>query len=142
MKPIKARTLIPKTAELTNFPEKTGETLITFYYKILRELLSNMEEPCIQVEKMGNFYLKERVMDFKERDYIRMRSYIEQWKDGIRKSSILTNIDEQLERIRKNKEKIQKRKDKRTATIKRQHEFREANKCLEEQKEDTSGVLE
>jgi len=142
MKPIKAKTLIPKTAELTGFKEKTCEIVVAFYYKELRQKLSEMEEPCIQVEKMGNFYLKERVLDHKERDFLEMKESILKWPEGIRKTSILRNVEEQLERIARNKIKIQQRKDKRTATIQKQHEYRAAQIRLEEQSKDSSGVVE
>ena len=142
MKPIKAKTLIPKTAELTGFSEEICTKLINLYYKDLREKLSDMTEPVMMSEKMGNFYLKEKKMTKREQSYIRMKEAIEKWKDGPRRQAMLREIEMQLERITRNKEKLQQTRDKRTQVIQKQIELRESKTRLEEQKEDSTGLVE
>lgn len=142
MRPQKAKDLIPKVAELTEFPQKTCETLITFFYKQVREKLSTLEEPCLQIEKIGNFYLKEKKADKRIRTLLGMRAHIIEWTDGIRKANMLREIDDQLQRLEKIENKIQLRKDKRALVIQKQHDVRAGKICLEKQAEDNTGILE
>lgn len=150
MRPIKAKTLINKTAELSGFSEEDSKKIIDLYYKVIREFLSDLREPTLQLESLGNFYIKERKMCAEERRLNNMKVSVSK---NIKKTlpssprqilnlNILRNIETKLERINNLSKMLEETKDKRALTIKKQIEFRENNKCLEESKEDNSGILE
>ena len=58
MKPLKVRDLLPSFAMEMSRPVDEVQAVVSFYYKTLRASLSSLEAPCIQVENLGNFYIK------------------------------------------------------------------------------------
>jgi len=62
MKPIKARTLYNELSEEKNFSKNLVETLVDFYYKNVRTLLSELHHPRINITGLGVFIAREKAI--------------------------------------------------------------------------------
>lgn len=111
MTPIKAKSLIPKTAQLTGFTEEQVTAVINFYYKYVREKLSNLDEIKIKLENFGDFYLKERATEREKAKCTNIKKYMELKPNSPRVEAILRNVTQQLERIKHVEELQEKDKE-------------------------------
>lgn len=62
MKPLKVRDLIPSFAMDMGRSVDEVQAVISFYYKTVRQKLSNLESVNVQLENLGTFYIKERAL--------------------------------------------------------------------------------
>lgn len=113
MTPIKAKTLIPKVAELTGYPLDVVEKLITFYYKVVRENLSELKHREIVIEKFGNFYIKERAFQKDETKFANINNYLQDLPDSVRRETLLRSAKAQLERLNNVRDLLDKNQQKR-----------------------------
>ena len=81
MKPVKAKTLINKTAAQLDIPEEVLKRMVDFYYKQLRKSLSTFKGHRIWIAGVGYFYLKKRVISNYTARYQRMLNHIESKKE-------------------------------------------------------------
>lgn len=132
MTPTKAKKLIPKTAELTGFSEEIVNILVSFYYKQLREKLSYLQYPAIQVEGFGNFYIKEKALERTHQRYLRFENGLNNKPEGPRKESMSRDIVVQLERFERIKKLLEERKQKKEFVTLHQETYEEAKRNLEE----------
>lgn len=63
MKPSKVKDLIPSFAMEIERPVDEVSSVIAFYYKKVRSSLSGLKATAIQIENLGSFYIKERMLD-------------------------------------------------------------------------------
>ena len=63
MNPNKVRNLIPSFAMDIGRPVEEVQTVISFYYKTLRQKLTALDSVNVQVENLGKFYIKEKALD-------------------------------------------------------------------------------
>lgn len=143
MNPIKAKSLLPKVAELTGYTLDQVTKTVDFYYKTLRSQLTEMDDPRVMIEKVGVFFVKERTMRKKEMQYTSMLKHVEVKPEGIRKEAIIRNLKEKLEKIWKNLEKLQQQRQKRQFVFlhKKQYKDDKVKGSLAEQAENTSGDI-
>lgn len=62
MKPIKARILYDELSEEKNVSKNLVETLVDFYYKNVRTLLSELHHPRINITGLGIFTAREKAI--------------------------------------------------------------------------------
>lgn len=150
MRPTKAKTLIPKTAELTGISEEDCKKVIDFYYKTVREHVTTLKEPFLCLEKLGKFYLLERkTAKTQSRDERLLNHFKKKLIDAEEKGNktfkvkeVIRQLEEHLSQIDHCQEVIMNNRDKLWNTIQKRHELRKNAVCLEESKEDTTGILE
>jgi hypothetical protein len=65
MQPIKAKELIPQTAHNLGLPEGEVGAVVKLYWKTVRQTLSSLPEPVIQIANLGEFQLKHWLVDEK-----------------------------------------------------------------------------
>jgi hypothetical protein len=63
MNPKKASRLYKSFAEDNNYEEHLVENAIEFYYKHLRDILSNLKYPRINIDGLGHIYAKPTIVD-------------------------------------------------------------------------------
>lgn len=63
MIPKKPNILYKQVAEDLNLPESLVDTYMTFYYKEVRKLLSNLSYTKINIDGLGQMQVKERTID-------------------------------------------------------------------------------
>jgi hypothetical protein len=97
--PRKAKTLIPKTAEQSGFPEETCSKVILYFYKVLRERLSSLEYKKILVDNFGAFYCKERALESFRRRYEIILERIAKYPEGPRKERVTRWATEELAKV-------------------------------------------
>lgn len=127
MTPLKAKTLIPKTAVQSEFSEEVCKQVIELFYKHLREKLSSMSSKKIVVDNLGAFYCKERTMESTKRKYERILEHVKDYSDGPRKEQIERGVSEQLENIKRIQEEYKTDKER------KQFFFIHKQKMLDEQ---------
>ncbi len=44
-------------------PVEEVQAVVSFYYKRVRQVLSNLNSPTVHIENLGNFYIKEKALD-------------------------------------------------------------------------------
>jgi nucleoid DNA-binding protein len=62
MNPKKANKLYKEVAEELNITDATVEETVSFYYNYIRQMLSNLSEPRINVEGLGHFVVKTKMV--------------------------------------------------------------------------------
>jgi nucleoid DNA-binding protein len=62
MNPKKANKLYSEVAEELNVSETLVEETVSFYYSQLRQMLSNLTDPRINVEGLGHFVVKTKLV--------------------------------------------------------------------------------
>lgn len=62
MNPKKSNKLYREVAEELNIPDATVEETISFYYNHIRQMLSSLSEPRINVEGLGHFVVKTKMV--------------------------------------------------------------------------------
>jgi nucleoid DNA-binding protein len=62
MNPKKANKLYKEVAEELNLPDATVEETVSFYYNYIRQMLSSLSEPRINVEGLGHFVAKTKMV--------------------------------------------------------------------------------
>jgi nucleoid DNA-binding protein len=75
LNPKKSNFLIKELAEELNLPESEISDVVSYYWSAVRKLMESGEEPKIDVESLGVFYVKVRTLDKeiqKHEDYIRV----------------------------------------------------------------------
>lgn len=113
MTPLKAKSLIGKTSELTGIPEEACKAVIESFYKDLRASLSNLEHKQIIVEHFGVFYCKERTLDKYEKKHNNIIAYMEKKPNSFRTELIMRNSKEELEKITRIKNQYREDKERR-----------------------------
>ena len=63
MNPKKATKLYKSFAEENNYEESLVETVIEFYYKNIRNILSNLSYPRINIDGLGHIYAKQTIVN-------------------------------------------------------------------------------
>ena len=63
MNPKKSNTLYKDVSEEINVPETLVGDIIEFYYKDLRSQLSSLKYPRINVEGLGQFVIKQKLVE-------------------------------------------------------------------------------
>ncbi len=59
MRPLKAKTLIPKVANELELSEETVKDIITYYWQEIRTCLSSLKHQRIHISNLGDFKIKE-----------------------------------------------------------------------------------
>lgn len=62
MKPLKVKDLLPSFAMEMGRPVDEVQTVMSFYYKTVRNKLTSLDSVNIQLENLGTFYVKERAL--------------------------------------------------------------------------------
>ena len=63
MRPQKVKDIIPSFAMEMERPVEEVQAVVSFYYKKVRQVLSNLSSPTVHLENLGNFYIKEKALD-------------------------------------------------------------------------------
>lgn len=63
MNPLKVRDLLPTFAMEIGRPVDEVQSVISFYYKTIRQNLVQINENNIHLENLGTFYIKEKALD-------------------------------------------------------------------------------
>lgn len=72
MHPNKVRDLLPSFAMEINCPVEEVQAVVGYYYKTIRQKLTQLSSVNIHLENLGTFYIKERALD----NYINKCNYI------------------------------------------------------------------
>ena len=72
MRPLKVRDLIPSFAMEIGNPVDEVQAVMSYYYKTIRQHLTQIEDVNVHLENLGTFYIKERALD----SYIEKCEYI------------------------------------------------------------------
>lgn len=98
-----------------NRPVAEVEAVINFYYKTVRSTLSSMVHPVVQVENLGNFYIKEKALDqtilYDER-FLQKLSNVTMKEYGLKQK-----LKNELELLQTMKEKLNMERLRRRAVI-------------------------
>lgn len=99
MTPQKAKTFIPKTSEQSGFSEDTCKKVVEYFYKVLRERLSNLEYKKIVIDNYGAFYVKERTLESFKRRYLKILEHIAKYPEGPRKERVTRWAESELAKV-------------------------------------------
>ena len=99
MTPQKAKTLIPKTAEESGFSEDVCKKVVEYFYKVLRDRLSNLDYKKIVIDNFGAFYVKERALESFRRRYVIILERIAKYPEGPRKERVTRWATSELEKV-------------------------------------------
>lgn len=133
MTPIKAKTLIKEVAKETQFSEKDCDKVITYFYKYIRENLSNLRHKKIEIDNFGSFYVKERTLKDQKTTYEQILRHLEKKEDSYRKERIIDGVSSELERVNKIQDLYKKDRERRKEFyIKKRGYYEENNGTLEQ----------
>ncbi len=131
MHPSKVRDLIPSYAMEMDKSVDEVQAVMSFYYKTIRQKLSQLESVNIHLENLGHFYVKENALNAYE---TKCKQIIDAMSnDTIREYSIKKDYQEKLKLIEKMREMLdEERGRKKVARNKRfNNEIQEPNTDLE-----------
>jgi hypothetical protein len=141
LKPIKAKTLIPKVAELTHIHEDAVAAIINFYWQEVRKSLSGLKHSRVHLTNLGDFTIKYWKLDDKISKLEKFEEYNRQ--KGLQQMTARFKTVETLFDLKQLKAVVEEEKQ-RAAFIKLHkkttHVIKgECNQDLEEQGTDTGG---
>lgn len=115
MHPTKVRNLIPSYAMEMEKSVDEVQTVMSFYYKTIRQKLSNLEAVNVHLENLGHFYIKEKALINYEEKCNKLISIMS--NDTIREYSIKQEYQEKLKLIEKMKEFLLEERQRRSEVI-------------------------
>lgn len=133
MTPQKAKTFLPRTAEQSGFSEEICKTVVNYFYKVLRERLSNLEYKKIVIDNFGAFYVKERALESFKRRYEKILEHIAKYPEGPRKERVTRWAESELAKVLEVQAQYKIDKD-------RKQFFRTHKKTLEDAKQNTESL--
>lgn len=115
MHPQKVKDLVPSFAMQMGRPVEEVRTVMSFYYKTIRQKLSNLEAVNVHLENLGKFYLKEKAID----SYMEKCEYIINTlsNNTIKEYASKVEYQEKLNIVKKAKEYILEERDRRKQVI-------------------------
>lgn len=124
MNPKKSNTLYKDVSEEINVPETLVGDIIEFYYKDLRSQLSSLKYPRINVEGLGQFVIKQKLVEtyiskltkmLPTHDVSTFRAYHNK-KAMEEKLQLLNDVTVKIEQEKKRKEEFIKNKNNESST--------------------------
>lgn len=111
MHPNKVRDLLPSFAMEINCPVEEVQAVVGYYYKTIRQKLTQLSSVNIHLENLGTFYIKERALD----NYINKCNYIvEQLTNNtIKEYSSKVSYQDRVAALNEVKEKLLEEKERR-----------------------------
>lgn len=111
MHPLKVRDLIPTFAMEIGSPVEEVQAVMSFYYKTIRQHLTQLENVNIHLENLGTFYIKERSLN----SYIEKCEYIinELSNNNIKEYASKVDYKDRLIKVQKMKDILSKEKQRR-----------------------------
>lgn len=108
MNPKKPNNLYSKVADELNIPESIVNDVVSFYWSQVRRCMENLEEPYIDIENLGMFYIKPKSL---EMETIKNETYVKQTNpNNIKKFEFYNTAQNKLKKFAALKEKIAKEK--------------------------------
>jgi hypothetical protein len=113
LRPLKVRDLLPSFAMEMGNPVDEVQAVMSYYYKAIRQRLTQIENVNIHLENLGTFYIKERALN----SYIEKCEYIitELSNNSIKEYASKVDYKERLAKVQNMKnillEEKQRRKD-------------------------------
>lgn len=130
LNPKKPNFLVKELAEELNIPESLVLDVISFYWSTIRKYMESGEEPAIDIESLGIFYVKKNSLEKeiqKNEDYVRVIN-----PTSINKFDFYMKAQQRLKRFYKLKEAIEtERANKRAFKENRNETIKQNQKDLE-----------
>lgn len=104
MNPKKSNNLYKDVAEELGLPESQVSDIVSYYWSNVRKYLESMDEPVVDVENLGVFYVKSKSLDReiqKNEDYVRIIN-----PANLKKFQFYNTAQQRLKRFYSIKEKI------------------------------------
>ena len=132
MTPTKTKTVHPAAAKELDIPEEMVEDIMTYYYEVVREYLSELKGSHLRLDWLGVFYVKERALDKHERSCNNISNWCDTKTQTTKIKNISADVKDQLVKVKKLKEQIAKRHER----MRNEREIRKQYKNEKKAKED------
>ena len=108
MKPKKPNNLYSEVADELNIPESMVNDIVSFYWLQVRRTMENLEDPYIDVENLGVFYVKPKSL---EMETIKNETYVKQTNpNNLKKFEFYNTAQNKLKKFAGLKQKIAEEK--------------------------------
>ena len=124
MKAIKAKELIVPTALELNIPVLDVSDVVTAYYRMVREALTELKDVKVHLSHLGDFYIKHWVIEKNIEKFSNIKEKFENnsISNGVKKQSIISEMNNRLKLMDEIKIKLKLEEDRKQDVKKTKHE--------------------
>jgi len=96
LKAIKAKELIVPTALELNIPVSDVNDVVTSYYRMVREALTELKDVKVHLSHLGDFFIKHWMIEKNIDKFSSIKNKFENMSNGIKKETIIAEMNYRL----------------------------------------------
>ena len=122
MKAIKAKELIVPTALELNIPVSDVNDVVTSYYRMVREALTELKDVKVHLSHLGDFFIKHWMIEKNIDKFSSIKNKFENMSNGIKKETIIAEMNYRLHLMQEVKCKLKLEEERKSDIKKNKYE--------------------